>query len=798
MAKVAPIQTNFTRGELSPRMEGRIDLAHYPNGVRTLENCIVHPHGGASKRPGTRFIAQTKNAAERSRLIPMIFNEDQAYVLEMGSQYFRFFYDQGQLLDEGTELVDNGGFSSSTSGWTALNSASLWIHSNALGMRAASGTDFPGAEQTVTVSAGEDYHYQLQARIFSGTADGWWFRLWDDSNSQVVMSADVRDIASTTWSKASGIIQTPSGCTSVKIQFWARTYAGELKDTSFDDVGLVKLSPYEISSPFHLSQLSAIRYAQTGDKIFFAHHSHAPCTLDRAGHTDWTVSTLSITGSPAAWTASNYPGAVGFFEQRLWYGGSPNEPQTVWASKSGDFYDFRQGTSDDDGLEWTMASEFVNKIKWLVSHKLLIIGTIGAEWTAGAASVMDPISPTNVRFHRESTYGTNGVQGRLIGPACLFLNPTGRKLWEMIYTAQADGYQGLDLTLLAEHVTKGGVTDFAYAQDPDGIIYAIRADGVILAMTYYRMQEVFAWSRLITQGAAESVCVIPGGTRDQVWFSVKRTVGGADVRHVELLQGEDWDDVTSGFFVDDGLTYYNASSLSGITAADPVVLTAPDHHFEAGDEIYISGISAASGTGEGLASYLNDTSWDVQAVTSTTITLSGADGSGLLAYAGGGRAEKWATRIGGLSHLEGRTVAVCGDGAAIPDQAVSGGEVTLPLKVRKAHIGLPYSANIETMRLEPGARDGTSQGKMKRILGAVVRFYRTVGAEMGMDEEHLDTVLFRGGADLPGRAVQPFSGDKELLFDSNFEREGRLWIKHNQPLPMTVLAIMPIVDVHGQ
>jgi len=800
--KVAPIQTNFTRGELSPRMEGRIDLAHYANGLRTLENCIVHPHGGATKRPGTRFIAKTRTSADRIRLIPFIFNEDQAYVIEMGDQYFRFFYDQGVLLDEGAELVDNGGFSSATSGWAPLNSAVLAIAAsgvsgNCLRVRAASTTDFPGAEQEVSVSAGEDYHFQLQARQLSGAVDQWWYRLWDQTNSGIVMSADLKDLTST-WAAASGIIKTPPGCAALKIQFWVRSFGGDPRDVGFDSVSLKKLSPYEVSSPFSLSQLAAVKFAQTGDKIFFAHQSHAPCTLDRAGHVDWTVSTLSFTGLPSQWSASNYPGAVGFFEQRLWYGGTPKEPQTIWATMNGDFYNFTQGVDDDDGLEWTMASEFVNRIKWLVSHRLLVIGTIGSEWTAGAASSLDPISPTNVRFHRESTYGTNGVQGRLIGPAVLFLNPTGRKMWEFIYSADSDGYQALDLTLLAQHITKGGVNEFAYAQDPDGVIYAVRADGVLLAMTYYRAQEVFAWSRLTTLGEVESVCTIPGPDRDQVWLSVKRTAGGAEQRFIELMEGEDWESVTSGFFVDAGLTFYNASELSGAAAADPVVLTAADHHFEVGDELYLSGISAASTAGEGLASYLNDRTWSVAAVTSATITLSGADGSGLLPWAGGGTAEKWATRISGLDHLEGRTVAVCGDGAAVPDQVVSGGEVTLPLKVRKAHIGLPYTANIETMRMEPGARDGTSQGRMKRILGAVVRFYRTVGAEIGMDQDHLDTVLFRGGADLPGKAVQPFSGDKDLTFDSTFEREGRLWIRNGQPLPMTVLAIMPIIEVYGQ
>ena len=99
MARTHPIQTNFTAGELSPKLFGQTNLDKYSNGVETLENMTVFPQGGATRRSGSRFICEVKNSANTTRLIPFEFNDEQAYVLEFGDQYIRFFKDQGQITE---------------------------------------------------------------------------------------------------------------------------------------------------------------------------------------------------------------------------------------------------------------------------------------------------------------------------------------------------------------------------------------------------------------------------------------------------------------------------------------------------------------------------------------------------------------------------------------------------------------------------------------------------------------------------------------------------------------------------
>ena len=106
MAKASPAFTNFTAGELSPRLDGRTDLQKYFNGCKKLQNFITHPHGGASRRPGTIFVREVKNSAHNVRLIPFEFNVEQTYILEFGDQYFRIHKDGGTVVDGSSNPIE--------------------------------------------------------------------------------------------------------------------------------------------------------------------------------------------------------------------------------------------------------------------------------------------------------------------------------------------------------------------------------------------------------------------------------------------------------------------------------------------------------------------------------------------------------------------------------------------------------------------------------------------------------------------------------------------------------------------
>ena len=154
-----------------------------------------------------------------------------------------------------------------------------------------------------------------------------------------------------------------------------------------------------------------------------------------------------------------------------------------------------------------------------------------------------------------------------------------------------------------------------------------------------------------------------------------------------------------------------------------------------------------------------------------------------------------ATSISGLDHLEGQTVSVLADGSLHPDVTVSSGAVTLQRSVTKAHIGLPFTSKVETLRIDGGSALGSSQGKIKRISEVTIRLFRSVGLKVGTSSSELDIVPFRDSGDAMDTAIPLFTGDKTVEFRGGYDDDATIVIQQDQPLPMTILAIFPTVSV---
>jgi hypothetical protein len=151
----------------------------------------------------------------------------------------------------------------------------------------------------------------------------------------------------------------------------------------------------------------------------------------------------------------------------------------------------------------------------------------------------------------------------------------------------------------------------------------------------------------------------------------------------------------------------------------------------------------------------------------------------------------------GLDHLEGETVSILADGAIHPDKTVASGAITLDYEVTKAHVGYAFNSDVEPMQIDGGSADGTAQGKLKRVTDVTARLYRTVGLLVGPDADTLDRVPFRSSADAMDAPVALFTGNKRLPFPSGAEREARIYLRQNQPLPFTVLAIITRVKTNS-
>jgi hypothetical protein len=254
-----------------------------------------------------------------------------------------------------------------------------------------------------------------------------------------------------------------------------------------------------------------------------------------------SVITGTTQWSEAAFSAvRGYPRAVAIHEQRLCFGGTAHQPNTVWCSKVDDFENFQLGVGADDGLQFTVASSEGNRIEWMFSQKRLMLGTSGDEWTIGGANSGEAFSSTNVQAQKQSSFGSKTMRAILLNDVLLFVQRRGRKVRELTYNFERDGWVAPDLTVLSEHVTQGELVELAFQQQPDAILWAVRGDGQLVGMSYERDQEVVAWHRHTTDGEFESVATVYGlsGADDEVWLVVKRTIGGQTKRYIERFKAD--------------------------------------------------------------------------------------------------------------------------------------------------------------------------------------------------------------------------------------------------------------------
>ncbi len=419
------LQASFVRGEITPRLHGREDTQLYQTGLALCENWIVLPHGGMTRRSGTRFVTAAKFPDKQCRLIPFEYSTEDAYTLEVGDLYMRFYRDFGQIE----------------------------------------------------------------------------------------------------------------------------------KDAA----------PYEIVTPYTEAQLFELVFTQTENSLWIVHKDHPPKELKREDHDNWTLGDITFTGKPSEWKAGNYPRRCSFYQQRSIFASPPDQPQTIWMSKTSNEKNFTLGTNADDAFKATIKAGQVNHIQWMIEGRALMMGTSGATRTLSGSSANEALTVTSVINRRHTTEGSAAIPPIQKGEVALFLSRNRKRLHEFVFSFERDSFIAPDQTFLSQHITGTGIKDMDMVNDPDSIIWMVRDDGQLIGVTYEKSQEVVAFHRHKLGGSTddrpwgevETVAVTYEAKREVLWLSVKRKVNGVVARHIEFMEAvfDDGADKKDAFFVDCGGTY---------------------------------------------------------------------------------------------------------------------------------------------------------------------------------------------------------------------------------------------------
>ncbi len=525
----------------------------------------------------------------------------------------------------------------------------------------------------------------------------------------------------------------------------------------------------------------------TANVITFA---TAPGTGVAVSARQLTLNRRTSTWYLGAWSdVQGYPGAASFYNSRLIFAGTTDEPQRVDASRIGDYVKFSENVplEDSDAINLPLGGREMSAITDLVPLTRLVALTAGGAYRIGGDS--DVLTPSNAGTKPLNNIGSADIPATLVGTGAVYVQRDLRKIRSISYN-ELDGAASSELTIFCDHLFSRGYTvvGMDYAEAPYGIIWAVRNNGDLVSITYLPEQEVIAAAWHQTDGEVEQVCVIPEDEVDSVYVLVKREIAGNTYRYIERLTDRDPDDSRDMVCVDSALSY--DGRMTGTVLLSGSSWAANDH------------VTATRSSGSWTAADIGKQIWLYgESLVKGTITTSGSSVDLLLETAVPASLQNvsvsnWAvavTTLSGLQHLSGKTVSVQTDGVVHNDLLVVDGEIALSYHTAIAHVGLGFTANIETLPLTIVNKE-TIRWRKKTVPKVAVLVTESASLWAGRDAAHLDHMEGRDVSD--SYAVpEPFTGLMEVAIDGTWEDTGQVQVWQQEAAPLTILGLIPDVKV---
>lgn len=505
----------------------------------------------------------------------------------------------------------------------------------------------------------------------------------------------------------------------------------------------------------------------------------------------------------------DYPGVASYLQQSLVLASTDNQPETLWKSSIGNYHKFTPHfpIQSDDPTIFTMAGNKVNQVRHVIDLGKMMILTSSGEWTAEGQD--GTVTPTSINLKQYSRYGSAKIRPLIIDGDAIFVQARGSVIRDLAFEWESQGYKGNDLTKFARHMFKGyTVVDWAYQQNPDSIVWVVRSDGKLLALTYVREHQIWGWSQHDTDGTVENVAVVSEGDEDAVYIVVVRTIDGVECRQIERLSQRYFTDIKDAVFMDSAVTYDGRNTDdsvtmtltgSGWTSADTLTLTCSASFFQASDVGNQIHFTADDGS---------TIKFNVAAYSSATV-VTGTPETTVPAELRAAATSDWARAVDeilGLHHLEGKAVSILADGFVVASpnnsnyaaKTVSGGGITLDECFAVIHIGLPYVSDLVTLEIDTGA-GGTYASQKKLTNQLNVRVHESRGIWMGAalpDDDSTDGLYEYKQKYVEDGVVPPLVSETiEAKIAGKWTKPGSIAIRQVDPLPLQILSISPGVTI---
>ena len=639
--------TNFQYGEISPSLVSRTDSAIYNSSAQSVKNFFIRTEGGVAKRGGFQalhdFTGISENTAIRQqvRLIPFIFSDDEQYVIAFSHQKCEIFF-----INPTT-----GALSLATTLTQDVDGASLqWDQAYLHEMTYAQGGDvlfichntfmcqqivrtglnsFQVEQFTFQLQAGNAKTYQpyyhfhptgvtLNPSATTGngitlTTSAAYF---DTTGSQtngnytnskhvgltlVYHDAEILITSVQSATQATGnvvdelfveldpnALRTIDGSTTIEI-----THVNHGMSAS-DSITIRNASAVGGVNASQINGSRSIQKVIDENRYTITAGSGANTTEDGGGNIQVVTHAPTQQWMEQSYSSlRGYPAAVGFHENRLWFGGTLSQPDTVWASKSGLYYNFDIGNAEDnDSIELVMSIGEVATIRHFVSNRDIHIFTAGSEFFIPTFE-NQPITPTNAKVKRQTSFGSTFVRPQPFYGATIFSQVGGKMIRQFVFDDSEQAYKADPISLLSSHLISDPVQMCVVSgavNTAESFVFAQNFTGEIAVYNLNRIEGVAGWTRFETNGSFHSVTAI-----DNRVFAVIKTDLGSGTKSFVFTE------LNQNVSLDLGNTYSGSNGVFTVSnffenGAKVDVISATDYLGEftvSGGQIDVSSVDAS-------------------------------------------------------------------------------------------------------------------------------------------------------------------------------------------------------------
>jgi hypothetical protein len=493
---LTPLQSKFSAGELSPLMRNRSDAPGYDSAVEIMENMISVAQGPTKNREPFVYLTEFVGETEGRILIIQISANEFIVGIFINLKVVFFFSDGSPMT---AVLNTNPRFFDAGTGWTTvtvgIQSFVIFGPGTCNLSPGTSGGALAGIKQNVTLSDGGILHDFI---IVSDVED-----VGGDILTISIGTSDGGNelYQGTTTIDSTRVSFDPLGNTDIWIQVSNGNVIGGGQAVQLNTFAIVASgqSALEFATPYPADALEELQFIESpeGTVVYIAHQQYPQHKVSFDYNTFLAAfGIVTFTAPPAEWVANNYPGTGAIFGGRVWYAGSPNQPEQFWAGQVGDHEDMTTGTAENDGF--SVVNEHFGRIVWMLATKELTAGSSNAEYLISSDG--PAIFIGDIQLDRQSAYGSTSERSKLVGDKILYITRDSRRLHAMQFDRDSQVWLSEEISFPSEHITEPLMHGFARQQWPGDLLWFPLKDGTAAACSYNRPMQVYGWHQHNTEG----------------------------------------------------------------------------------------------------------------------------------------------------------------------------------------------------------------------------------------------------------------------------------------------------------